>query len=258
LQGVFDRLDFGDLSNFYALANWISSTQSIGKAAVIFAPGLLRLTGKQPSLESRCAKPASVWSRLFLGVIAVLWLCVAVIGFALLSAYGYAPGKTSQAPTHWPSSSAIPRTSGIPTLVMFAHPHCPCTRASLGELEKIAARCQGKVAIKVVVFSPTKKDADWAQTDLWNTAAAIPGVEVVRDLDGTEARRFHASISGQTLLFDDRGDLVFAGGITFARGHAGDNAGRDAIESYLLDGTKQFPKTPVFGCPLISSGETSS
>src|SRR5690606_15268575 len=109
----------------------------------------------------------------------------------------------------------------------------PCTRASLGELEKIVARFQGDVTPWVVFLKPAGSDGHWDQTDLWTTAAAIPGVHVVSDAGGVEARRFHARTSGETLLYSSQGQLLFNGGITLARGHAGGNPGRSAVESCL-------------------------
>jgi hypothetical protein len=43
---------------------------------------------------------------------------------------------------------------------------------------------------------------------------------------------------------------MFSGGITDARGHAGDNDGRDAVEAYLTGGVPGCTQTPVFGCPI--------
>ena len=45
-----------------------------------------------------------------------------------------------------------------------------------------------------------------------------------------------AITSGQTLLYDTKGHLVFSGGITGGRGHEGDNTGRESIEKYLQTG----------------------
>ena len=50
-----------------------------------------------------------------------------------------------------------------------------------------------------------------------------------------------------------RGDLLFSGGITFARGHAGDNAGRTAIEACAAGQSPGYRQTPVFGCPIIAT-----
>jgi hypothetical protein len=87
---------------------------------------------------------------------------------------------------------------------------------------------------------------------LWGTASALPNVTVLRDDDGVEAARFGAVTSGQTLLYDANGELIFSGGITGARGHAGDNAGRRALIA-LLEHKEPFHRlTSVFGCSLFS------
>jgi len=44
--------------------------------------------------------------------------------------------------------------------------------------------------------------------------------------------------------------LVFSGGITQSRGHAGDNAGENAIISLINTRAADQAKTPVFGCSL--------
>ena len=73
------------------------------------------------------------------------------------------------------------------------------------------------------------------------------------DNAGIEARRFHSETSGQTLLYDPAGNLRFQGGITFARGHAGDNPGRAALQELLLKGHASQVKTRVFGCSLVEA-----
>jgi hypothetical protein len=136
---------------------------------------------------------------------------------------------------------------------MFAHPHCPCTRASLGELERLMAQVPGRLSAHVVFLKPPGTAADWEKTDLWGKAARIPGVSVGADNAGREARRFNAETSGQTLLYDQAGKLRFQGGITLSRGHAGDNPGRSAIEELLREERSNQVKTPVFGCALFEA-----
>ena len=103
-------------------------------------------------------------------------------------------------------------------------------------------------------MKPTGVSDEWAQSDLWRTAASLPDVTVVRDDDGLEARRFGASTSGQTLLYDEAGVLLFAGGITGARSHRGDNDGRRAIVELLNRESSSRAPTKVFGCALFDSG----
>jgi hypothetical protein len=188
-------------------------------------------------------------------VVGVLWIGASCGGLVMLTMYANSPGPSQQAPSQWPIDSSIRLSERGSTLILFAHPKCPCTRASLGELEKIVAHCQGSVTPWVVFFKPSGSDASWDQTDLRDTAAAIPAVHIISDLDGIEARRFHATTSGQTILYNDQGELLFNGGITEARGHAGDNTGRAAVESYLTGAVPVCHQTPVFGCPIAVSLE---
>jgi len=134
--------------------------------------------------------------------------------------------------------------------VMVAHPHCPCTTASVGELAKIMTQLQGRIAAYVLFVKPKATGRDWEDTDLRRSAEAIPGVKVVFDPDGQEASRFGAETSGHTFLFGVDGRLLFSGGITASRGHAGLNLGESSIVALL---NKQIPirtETLVFGCSL--------
>ena len=186
-------------------------------------------------------------------VVVGAWLLVVVTAMALLANYSNSPGNAAVAPAHWPVGSQISPNASRPTLVMFAHPRCPCTRATLGELELLMTRCQGRVSAHVFFFKPSGTADDWAATDLWRTASAIPGVTVHCDDAGNEAARFHAQTSGNTLLYDRRGRLMFEGGITISRGHSGDNPGRSALAGLLNEEISNEVKTPVFGCSLFGA-----
>lgn len=192
------------------------------------------------------------WRGLLWALAGVIWLSATGVGLALLSQYANTPAPEREDAAQWPVESRISRSDKVPTLILFAHPRCPCTRATLGELEKIIADCQGQVEPWVVFYRPHAANEDWAETDLQQTAKAIPSVHVMTDAGGDEARLFKANTSGQTLLYDKNGQLLFNGGITFARGHAGDNAGRAAIVSILKDRSPGYRHTPVFGCSIAS------
>jgi hypothetical protein len=181
------------------------------------------------------------------------WLLTVSAVMAAILTYSNTPGPTGKVPLQWPPQSQISPDVLRPTLVLFAHPHCPCTRASIGELEQLMARCQGKVSAQVWFLQPAGLPEDWSQTDLWRTASKIPGVTVHADVGGREAECFQAQTSGQTLLYDRNGRLMFHGGITLSRGHAGDNPGRSALEDLLEHATAGTTQTPVFGCSLIEA-----
>ena len=131
---------------------------------------------------------------------------------------------------------------------------CDCTRASLAELAEVLARAVTRPKTYLLFLRPEGLADGWEQTDLWQTAASLPDVTVIRDEDGLEARRFGAATSGQTLLYDADGTLRFSGGITGSRGHEGENAGRVALINLLNHGTADHAGTSVFGCPLFAPG----
>jgi hypothetical protein len=179
-----------------------------------------------------------------------LWISVVGFGMSVLWRYSNTPAQPAKPLTAWPAGAPVRPAKGRPTLVLFAHPNCPCSRASIGELAIIMARSLSKVDAHVLFYRPFQESSAWAKTDLWNNAQAIPGVQVKEDPGGAFALRFGAYTSGQTLLYDPAGKLVFSGGITAARGHSGDNNGRHAILALLEGGAPQQSVTPVFGCSL--------
>ena len=180
----------------------------------------------------------------------ILWLVGVGVGQRVLLDYETSLGEAATPPVRWPADSRIQRATGLATLVMMAHPQCPCTRASIGELALLMAQVQDRVSAYVLFFKPTGYSEEWEKSDLWRSAAAIPRVTVLVDDGGVEAARFHAAVSGQALLYDVEGRLLFSGGITASRGHSGDNAGRSAIGSLVTTGTAERAGTPVFGCSL--------
>ena len=182
----------------------------------------------------------------------LLWLTALGGGLSALWGFENTPGAVAQkAPTVWPSQSGVPRVAGLATLVIAAHPQCPCSRATVGELALVMARAQPLTTAHVLFYRPVGAPVDWHETNLWDAAAKIPGVTVGGDPGGVEARRFGVATSGHTLLYDKHGVLKFSGGITASRGHSGDNAGRTAILSLLLARPTDRHTTFVFGCSLL-------
>jgi hypothetical protein len=191
--------------------------------------------------------------------IGVVWLIVVGVGMGVVLNYQNTPGDSGDPPALWPTQSRIPRTAGLPTIVVMGHPKCPCTRATIGELAVMMARLHNRATAVVVLVRPHGTPDGWDDTDLRRSALAIPGVTVMSDLDEVEADLFSAQASGQTMLYNAGGKLLFSGGITVSRGHSGDNAGRSSITSFVTDGTAEITRTSVFGCalhtPKSSTGE---
>ena len=201
-----------------------------------------------PTVETAGLRPrpsAGAW------IMALLWLAGIVAAMAGITRYSIAPGREGGIPPHWPSASRIVPDATRPTLIMFAHPHCPCTRASIGELARLMADCHGTISAQVWFVKPADTATDWTNTDLWVSAARIPDVTVHCDAAGGEAQRFGADTSGQTVLYNQNGELLFHGGITIERGHFGDNPGAIAVKALVNHQLTDRIQTPVFGCSLL-------
>jgi hypothetical protein len=187
---------------------------------------------------------------------AACWLSAAVAGLFVLWSYENAPGVAAAAHEQWPAETALKLAADRPTLVFLAHPQCVCTRASVGELAEALARAGTKPKTYVVFLKPSSFADGWEKSGLWEAASALPDTTVLRDDDGREAMRFGAMTSGQTMLYDASGTLLFSGGITGARGHAGDNEGRSAVVSLLDHLETRHRTTNVFGCSLFSPAKS--
>jgi hypothetical protein len=184
------------------------------------------------------------------------WSAVLGGGFWLLLDYDATPGVGATTPLKWPPTSGVPRPDSDFRLLLFAHPQCSCTRATLAELARVMARRQDRLTATVLFICPSDPAKPWNDTALWRQAAAIDGIRVVWDDGGVEARRFGVNTSGHVLVYDRADRLRFSGGITSGRGHEGDNAGSDAVLALVAGRTDGSWTTPVFGCPLGTSCES--
>lgn len=181
---------------------------------------------------------------------AVFWL----IGFVWLSAvagglwawerYDATPGAAA-AP-----AAAGEEAAGRWQLTVFAHPHCPCTRAALDEAAGIASAAP-EVRVRVLFVRPPGARGDWEAGESWARAAQIPGAAVALDDGGVLARRSGARTSGQAVLAAPDGRVVFRGGLTAARGRGGENSGRRSILDWV-GGRTGAADAPVYGCPLFA------
>lgn len=204
-----------------------------------------------PALDQADVEPPRRHALWLLGI-GVVWVALLGSGFAFMWAQEGGAGRAGAAPKQWPSTSSLVRDEGRAKIVMFAHPRCPCTRSSLAELAKLLLEVPGMRA-DVVFMKPDGESDSFATTGLYERATSLPGVRVSIDTGARESTRFGALTSGHTVVYDAAGKLVYAGGITMARGHEGDNAGRRRIRELLTVGRTDAPAGPTFGCELSDS-----
>lgn len=189
--------------------------------------------------------------KILLTIGILLWLAAVGYGVAYLSRYETTPGEQGvSTPEIFPPGSSIEHDGTRATLLFFAHPKCPCSRAGLNEIAKIMPAVEGRLDVYVVLSKPAGAPADWADTGLRASAEHIPGVTVVVDENDAETGLFNARTSGTALLYDSAGKLRFHGGVTRARGQEGDNAGSSAIADIVNTNFSDHENTSVFGCPI--------
>lgn len=191
-------------------------------------------------------------NRSFMPVIVAIWLGLIGIGFVAMLIYQHKPGQPSEIVANWPSATPIPFDPVHGNLLVFVHPRCACSLASLNELARIQARCKDQLAIQILMYQPSNAAPDWHQSPIVDMAKQIPGANQVLDQDGIEAKRFGATTSGQVILFAPNGDRIFTGGITHSRAHEGNNLGRQTVENYVCHGEITVDQTQPFGCPLLA------
>lgn len=199
----------------------------------------------------RTIRPKTWRTNPLLIISCLVWLLSAVFTTTRLWVFAGSAGADGHPPQRWQQALPIALDSAKPTLIMLVHPQCPCSRASLTELNRLAALCPGRAVGYVLFLKPTGYTQAWTRSDLWRQASAIPGVTAREDDHGETARRLGAATSGETLVYAPSGRLLYQGGLTGERGHEGDNAGLSAVAA-VLRGQIQSAKEPVYGCPLTS------
>lgn len=179
-----------------------------------------------------------------------VWVTVVGAGMCGLAVYSSRSGIAANPPV----STTLPAgtINHKYRLLMFAHPRCPCTAASVSELARLMSRCTNEVEATVYFFRPEHESDSWVTGTLWNSAVAIPGVRAEIDPHGQAAVQFGSTTSGQVLLYDSTGQLRFQGGITQGRGHEGDNAGKLTIMSIVRGDRTSVDHSPVYGCAFGS------
>lgn len=194
--------------------------------------------------------------QLLIAAMVALWIGALATGMRSLQAYGTAEGRGGAFALRYPQDSQIRvAASDRPSVLVFLHPECPCSRATLEELDKVLAHAAVKPEVYAVFVVPKGWSMPRAKTALWLRASRMTGVTPVLDREGQEAKRFGAETSGQVYAYSPTGALAFSGGITVARGHDGDNEGRALLERFLAEGhePRELAKYEVFGCALFSA-----
>ena len=168
----------------------------------------------------------------------------------MLLRHDFTPGQSSgKVPERWPNGTALTKRPGLPMLVMAVHPNCPCSRASVEQLERIASQDEHPVQVVALFLDSPAREA----SATWKSVANNPDIQAVVDKHGGLAERFGALTSGEALLYDAEGQLRFHGGLTPSRGHSGPGRGVEVVLALAAGQRIAFSSTPTFGCSLLET-----
>ena len=182
--------------------------------------------------------------------ILTVWAFAVGVGVVLITDYAARPGAAGHSPAYFPTAGGKRIGSPRPALLVFAHPYCPCSRATFAELTRLNERTKGALTISVFFYQPPDQSPEWVESALWREAEAIPNITVAAAND-EDLRKFGAVTSGQVILYDADNRLVFSGGITRARGHEGENDGRTASKTGWRAKPSRSTRRPCLVAPSI-------
>ncbi len=187
----------------------------------------------------------------YIGV--AVWSAMACTGMTLLTQYSFS--GESPVPTSllkWPGKTTIEDRENRSHLLVFLHPKCTCSLATMDQLRDIHTKfCSPTVQTTFVFFCPSQAPDSWVATSLWQSAEEFSGARCLVDRNGVETQKFGASTSGHVILFDHDNRRLFTGGITRSRGHSGANPGAEALIRHLGGDKDPTPSFPVFGCSML-------
>src|SRR5579863_4377045 len=94
----------------------------------------------------------------------LLWLVGAGTGAWGLMRYENTPSSCGKTPAAWPANSRIDWQAGRCSLIVFLHPHFPCSRASIADLNRLLGHCQYAVNTHVLFIRPAGVKDEWMET----------------------------------------------------------------------------------------------
>jgi hypothetical protein len=166
------------------------------------------------------------------------WVTAMAAGFHQAMRWEFTPGKSAS------GAETQNRAGAGPRLVVCLHSQCPCSLATVENLSKLDRESRRKLAIAFVLTGPNVRSAP-----ILKKVSQFSDADIRFAAEGEILARYGARTSGQALLYDSSGRLVFQGGLTDSRGTPGDSAGVRAITDTLA-GRKCIASAPVYGCSL--------
>ncbi len=177
-----------------------------------------------------------------------VWLNLILASIYYMSNYMFKESVESQAPSVFPANNWVKLNTRKNNLVLFLHPHCPCSFATVNELKRVLARTDVDLS---VVFIDLDKSYDLSRQELFKQVSQIKAAKIIIDKNNVMTKAFKVYTSGTILAYNKDGGLIFQGGITAGRGEEGDNLAKNKLVQSLK--CQKMSQAQVFGCSLLDS-----
>ena len=181
-----------------------------------------------------------------------VWILMLLGGISLLTWYSNKAGATGNPPESLSATVPVTDRTKPYQLLMFVHPRCSCTHASIRELKRLLTHCSESVSCTFFSFLPSGETEEWAQSGILKSINDLPDVKVLDDINGEWATAFGVRTSGHILLYDSEQKLRFSGGITISRGHEGTSRANSILAGLITDRVQSSHSYPTFGCPILN------
>lgn len=180
-----------------------------------------------------------------LHLVTILWACLSVSGLMGMMVYSKTPGQKGQIP-----AAITPADSGRGQLLVFLHPQCVCSRATVRHLMRLSTKQRAQWDTVLYIFQPSEIPKYWSESGLGEKQLHFATRKL--DVDGAKARELGVHTSGHVIAYSANGKRLFSGGITAGRGHEGSNTAFSTLQQLLLNpqSPSENDEFPVFGCGL--------
>lgn len=183
----------------------------------------------------------------------------ALVGLLFLADYSAAPGPFAANPRELaiedlPAGSLPSDLSASTKVLLFYHPKCPCTLATIRNLNRLSSQFSSHVRIVAFAYQPQGEPNSWIESQTTRILRSNELTEVFVDPDGKTSKSFGALTSGHLLVYDRDNLLAFSGGITHLRGHEGDSCASSEFVRCVRGRNTEATRWPVFGCAITGEG----
>lgn len=194
--------------------------------------------------------------KIIISVIISIWVGSIIWSTKAMLIFQFTPGKMGKVFNDFPQKSKLVLDQTLPTLILFLHPKCTCSKASVEEIKIIKSSIKKEFKLIAVVQTASLKLTDELEK-LKEELSTLPHSTIVNDSYSFETNLFSVKTSGQIYIYSSFGELIYTGGSTSSRGTSSPSELRRTIASILETNKKphQLITKSIYGCEMDNKND---